>query len=123
VDRGDLLFVIAPLVVLALISVGFVSVFRRGWRMDRAAFRRAVRIVEPDLVTPPRNPPPPTRPWWGSPWLWIGVSTAFVVLGLALSLGFFAGVFLFVPFVWLSRPKASTMDPRSNGHAKRDGPV
>ena len=123
VDRGDLLFVVLPFVALALLSAGFVLFFRRGWRMDRAALRRAARMVEPDIVTPPRDPPALTRPWWGNPWLWIGVSAVFVVLGLAVWLGFFAGVFLFVPFVWLSRPKPSTVDPRSNGHAKRDGPV
>ncbi|MGH2595226.1 MAG: hypothetical protein ACRDH7_04605 [Actinomycetota bacterium] len=121
--RGDLLFVVLPFVGLALLSAGFVLVFRRGWRMDRTAIRRTARIVEPDLVTPPRNPPAPRRPWWGNPWLWIGVSALFVVLGLVVWLGFLAGMFLFVPFVWLSRPKASTVDPRSNGHAKRDGLV
>jgi hypothetical protein len=123
VDRRELLFVVLPLVVLALISAGFVMVFRRGWRMDRSAFRRSTRIVEPDLVTPPRDPPAPKRPWWGNPWLWVGMSTLFVILGLVLWLGFFGGVLLFVPFVWVSRPKASTVDPRSNGHAKRDGLV
>lgn len=117
------MFVVLPLVVLALISAGFVMVFRRGWRMDRSAFRRSARIVEPDLVTPPRDPPAPKRPWWGNPWLWVGVSTLFVILGLVVWLGFFGGVFLFVPFVWVSRPKASMVDPRSNGHAKRDGLV
>ncbi len=123
VDRGDLLFIVLPFVAVALLSAGFVLVFRRGWRMDRAAFRRATRIVEPDLVTPPRDPSAPKRPWWGNPWPWIGVSALFVVLGLVVWLGLFAGVFLFVPFVWLSRPKSSTVDPRSNGHAKREGPV
>lgn len=123
VDRGDLLFVVLPFAALAIFSAAFVLVFRRRWRMDRAALRRASRIVEPDLVTPPRDPPASERPWWGNPWLWIGVSAVFVVLGLIVWLGFFAGVFLFVPFVWLSRPKPSTMDPRSNGHTKRDGPA
>jgi len=32
------------------------------------------------------------------------------------------GVFLFVPFVWLSRSQPPAVDPRSNGHAKREGP-
>jgi hypothetical protein len=123
VDRGDLLFVVLPFAALALLSAVFVLVFRRGWRMDRAALRWATRIVQPDLVTPPRDPPAPKRPWWGNPWLWVGVSALFVVLGLGVWLGLLGGVFLFVPFVWLSRPKASMVDPRSNGHAKRDGPV
>ena len=121
VDRGDLLFVVLPFVALALVSAGFVLVLRRRWRIDRGAIRRAARIVTPDVVTPPRNPPAPKRPWWGNPWLWTGVSALFVVLGLVVWPGLFAGVFLFVPFVWSSKPKLSTVDPRSNGHAKRDG--
>jgi hypothetical protein len=121
VSRGDLLFVLVPFLVLALLSTGFVLVFRRRWRVDRAAARRAARLVEPDLVTPPRNPTPPSRPWWGNPWLWIAVSASFVVLGLFVWPGLFGGVFLFIPFVWVSRPRPDRMDPRTNGHAKRDG--
>ncbi len=82
VDRQDLLFVVLPFVALALFSVGFVVLFRHRWRMDRAAVRRAARLVEPDIVTPPRDPTPGRRPWWGSPWLWVGVSVGFAVLGL-----------------------------------------
>jgi hypothetical protein len=122
VDRGDLVFVVLPFVALALFSIGFVALFRRRWRMDRAAMRRAARLVEPDIITPPRDPGEPPRPWWGNPWLWVGVSAGSVVLGMVLWRGFLGGVFLFVPFVWLSRPRAPTVDPRSNGHAKREGP-
>ena len=121
-DRHDVLFVVLPLVALALLSVGVVVVFRRRWHMDRAAMRRAARLVEPDIVTPPRDPTPRRRPWWGNPWLWVGVSASFVVLGLVLWRPLLGGVFLFVPFVWISRPKASAVDPRSNGHARREGP-
>ncbi len=81
-DRQDLLFVVLPFVALALFSIGVVVLFRHRWRMDRAAVRRAARLVEPDIVTPPRDPTPGRRPWWGSPWLWVGVSAAFAVLGL-----------------------------------------
>lgn len=122
-DRGDLVFVVLPFVGLALFSFGFVALFRRRWRMDRAAMRRAARLVEPDIITPPRDPGEQRRPWWGNPWLWIGISAVSVVLGLVVWRGLFGGVFLFVPFVWLSRSKAPTVDPRSNGHAKRDGPL
>jgi hypothetical protein len=45
-----------------------------------------------------------------------------VVLGLLVWRPLLGGVFLFVPFVWISRPKAPGVDPRSNGHAKREGP-
>ena len=121
-DRGDLVFVVLPFVALALFSIGFVMLFRRRWRMDRAALRRAARLVEPDIVTPPRDRAEQRRPWWGSPWIWVGVSAVSVVLGLLVWRGLLGGVFLFIPFVWLSRSKAPTVDPRSNGHAKRDGP-
>jgi hypothetical protein len=122
VDRQDLLFVVLPFVALALFSVGLVLLFRRRWHVDRAAMRRAARLVEPDIVTPPRDPTPQGRPWWGNPWLWVGVSAGFAVLGLLLWRPLLGGVFLFVPFVWISRQKAPAVDPRSNGHAKREGP-
>jgi hypothetical protein len=122
VDRRDLVFVVLPFAALALFSVGFVVLFRRRWRMDRAAMRRAARLVEPDIITPPRDPGQQPRPWWGNPWLWVGISAVFVVLGLVVWRGLLGGVVLFVPFVWLSRSKPPTVDPRSNGHAKRDGP-
>jgi hypothetical protein len=119
----DLLYVVLPFVTLALLSFGVVYLYRRRWRMDRAAVRRAARMVEPDIVTPPRDPRPPPRPWWGSPRLWVAVSVVFVLLGIFVWPVLFGGVFLLVPFIWLSRPQASTMDPRSNGHAKREGPA
>ena len=121
--RGDLLYVVLPFLVLGALSIGSVLILRRRWRMDRAAMRRAARLVEPDIVTPPRDAPRATYPWWANPWLWVGVSAAFVVLGFLVWPAFFGGVFLFIPFVWGSRSKAPTMDPRSNGHAKREGPV
>ncbi len=117
------MFFAVPFTVLALLSAGIVLILRRRWRIDRAAVRRAARLVEPDIVTPPRDPRPAARPWWGNPWLWVGVSAGFVVLGVFVWPGLFGGVFLFVPFVWVSRPRVPTMDPRANGHAKRDGPV
>jgi hypothetical protein len=61
----------------------------------------------------------PARPWWGNPWLWVGVSAVFVVLGIFVWPGLFGGVVLFLPFVWVSRPRAPDMDPRSNGHSRR----
>ncbi|MGZ5212864.1 MAG: hypothetical protein ACXWEJ_00830 [Actinomycetota bacterium] len=121
-DRGDLLFVVLPFAALALFSAGFVVLFRRRWRMDRAAVRRAARLVEPDIATPPRDPGQQRRPWWANPWLWVGISAGCVVLGLVVWRGLLGGVLLFVPSVWLSRSKAPTVDPRSNGHAKREGP-
>lgn len=122
-DRGDLLYVVLPFVVLAALSFGSVLILRRRWRMDRAAMRRAARLVEPDIVTPPRDAPPVAYPRWANPWLWVGVSAAFVVLGFLVWPALFGGVFLFIPFAWRSRSKPPTMDPRSNGHAKREGPV
>jgi hypothetical protein len=122
VERGDLVFVVLPFVALALFSIGFVVLFRRRWRMDRAAMRRAARLVEPDIVTPPRDPGQLGRQWWGNPWVWVGISAVSVVLGLVVWRGLFGGVFLFVPFVWLSRSKAPGVDPRSNGHARREDP-
>jgi len=121
--RGQLAALIIPLAVLALLVAAGVWAFRQRSRMDRAAVRRAAPMVEPDIATPPRDTRPARRPWWGSPWTWVAVIAVFLVLGLLVWPWLFGGVFLFVPFVWLSRPRTPTMDPRSNGHAKREGPV
>jgi hypothetical protein len=115
--------VAVPFAAIAVASVAAVFLFRWRWRMDRASLLRAARLVEPDIVTPPRDAPPLPRAWWGRPLLWIGVSAVFVVLGVVVWPGLLGGIFLFVPFVWLSRPRAPTVDPRSNGHARREGPV
>lgn len=122
-DRGDLLYVVLPFVILGALSIGFALMMRRRWRMDRAAMRRAARLVEPDIVTPPRDAPPVVYPRWTNPWLWVSLSAAFAVLGFLVWPAFYGGVLLFIPFVWISRSKPPTMDPRSNGHAKREGPV
>jgi len=110
-----------PVLVLGLLVTGALVAVRRGWRLDNRAARRVAGPVEPDLVTPPRDRPPRRRPWWGNPWLWVGVSAAFVALGFLVWPGLLGGVFLFVPFVWVGRPRPDRMDPRTNGHAKRDG--
>jgi hypothetical protein len=115
--------ILIPFAAMALLSVTSIFLVRRRWQMDRAALRRAGRLVEPDIVTPPRDAPPVPRPWWGRPLLWIGVTVVFVVLGLVVWPGLLGGVFLFIPFVWVSRPRPPTEDPRSNGHARREGPV
>ena len=122
-SRSELIAVVLSFVVLAMLSAGIGLIVRRRMQMDRAVVRRAARLVEPDIVTPPRDPRPAGRRWWGNPWLWLGVSVAFLLLGLFVWRGLFGGIFLFVPFVWISRPRAATMDPRTNGHTKRDGPV
>jgi hypothetical protein len=122
VSRNDVAVVLA-FVVLAMLSTAIGLIHRRRSQMDGVAVRRAARLVEPDIVTPPRDPHPAGRPWWGNPWLWGGVSVASLLLGLFVWRGLLGGIFLFVPFVWISRPRAPTMDPRTNGHAKREGPV
>lgn len=123
VDAGLLLYVVLPFLALAALSAGSVLVLRRRWRIGRGVAGRAARLVEPTIATPPRDPGPSRRPWWRSPWLWIGVSALFAVLGLVVWPGLFGGVFLFVPFVWVWRPRRPTMDPRSNGHSRKEGPV
>lgn len=78
----------------------------------------AGRFVEPDLAAPPRDAPQPERPWWGNPWLWVAVCAVFVVLGVVVWPGLFGGTFLFLPFIWVGRPRRPA-DPRSNGHSAR----
>lgn len=120
-EARDVLLVL-PFVVLITLGLGFLLVFR-----ERAAaqevLRRRARLAEPDLATPLRDSQPPGRPWWGNPWLWVLVSLASVVLGIFVWPGLFGGSFLFLPFIWVWRPRRGREgDPRSNGHGSRVDP-
>ena len=120
-EARDVLLVL-PFVVLITLGLGFLLVFR-----ERAAaqevLRRRSQLAEPDLATPLRDSQPPERPWWGNPWLWVLVSVAFVVLGIFVWPGLFGGTFLFLPFIWVWRPRRGREgDPRSNGHGSRVDP-
>lgn len=116
----DIILVALPFLVAIALGVGFLLVFR-----SRAALREGSRsragLAEPDLATPLRDPRPPPRPWWGNPWLWVGVSAVFLMLGLFVWPGLFGGTFLFLPFVWVRRSqRGEDVDPRTNGHGTRD---
>jgi hypothetical protein len=118
---NELVFLLLPFVTAAALGFGFFVVFR-----ERAAARRSWaqrRLVEPDLASPPRDPSPsPDRPWWGSPWLWLTACAVFLVLGIVVWPGLFGGTFLFLPFVWVWRPRRSRqVDPRTNGHGRTGG--
>jgi hypothetical protein len=121
VDARDVVLLILPFVVAIALSVGFLLVFREraAWM---AEMQRRDRLAEPDLATPLRDPVPPPRPWWGNPWIWVGLSVIFLILGLVVWPALFGGVFLFIPFVWIWRPRQREVDPRSNGHTKRQDP-
>jgi hypothetical protein len=113
---AEMAVVLAVVVVASAAAVGVAIVLRR--RVDAPAGR----IVEPDLAAPPRDAPPPGRPWWGNPWLWLVVAGAFLVLGVVVWPGLFGGTFVFLPFVWVWRPRRRrTVDPRTNGHGSRGG--
>jgi len=116
----ELVLGVLPFVTAAALGFGFWVVFR-----ERAAARRSAserRLVEPDLATPPRDRAPAPRPWWGSPWLWLGACAVSLVLGIVVWPGLFGGTFLFLPFVWIWRPRrAPQLDPRTNGHGRRGG--
>jgi hypothetical protein len=116
--RSDTIYTVLPFVVVVMLTAGFAVVF-----LQRAAMRRSVgrRIVEADVATHPRDAPPrPARPWWGNPLLWLGVCGVFVVLGFVVWPGLFGGTFVFLPFVWVWRPRREPkLDPRTNGHSRR----
>jgi hypothetical protein len=119
VDRRELIFAILPFVVLVTLGWGSWLVFRQRSAARREAGRgevasRSAASASRDLVR--RG-----RPWWGDPWLWVGVSAVFVVLGIFVWPGLFGGVIVFLPFVWVARSRSSEMDPRTNGHSRRDG--
>lgn len=50
------------------------------------------------------------RPWWGNPFFWLGVSAVFAVLGFLVVPHFFGGVFVFLPFLWIT-PKRRRRPP------------
>lgn len=99
----EIAYAVLPFVVLIAMGLGSWMVLRRR-----------------DGVSGPRGRARPGRPWWGNPWLWIGVAAAMVVLGIFVWPGLFGGVIVVLPLVWFSRPRTPEMDPRSNGHQRRD---
>jgi cobalamin synthase len=101
-------YAIIPFVTMAVLSFGVVVVVRQ-----RAASRRTPASVERSAPTRP--------PWWGSPWLWIGITVVAVFLGAFVWVGLYALVLAVVPLVVWQRPaRGPAVDPRTNGHARRD---
>ena len=60
------------------------------------------RVVEPG---PLGDGGSPTRPWWGNPLVWLAVSAVFVLVGVFLAPRFLPGVVVFIPFLWLAKPR------------------
>jgi len=119
VGNDGWIYAVLPFVTMLALGAGLYVVFRQR----NAARRNAIgaQLAEPGLATPPRDRPPRSaRPWWGNPLLWIGVCLVFLALGFVWH-GLFGGVFLFLPFVWVFRPRSEPrMDPRTNGHSGHD---
>jgi len=104
------IYAVLPFVTMAVLTFGFVVVFRQ-----RAAARRATAAHGPP------EPAEPPRPWWGNPWLWLAICAAAVLLGVYVWPGLFALVLIVVPLGVLQRPtRRPRVDPRSNGHSHRD---
>jgi hypothetical protein len=112
------IYAFLPFVVLVAVGIGVGVVF---WQ--RVATRRVLagrRVVQADVATPPRDRPTWRRPWWGNPWLWVAVCGVFVVLGVVVWPWLFGGTVVVLPFAWVWRPRReATIDPRTNGHARR----
>jgi hypothetical protein len=120
IDLNEPLFALLPFVAIAALATWFAVMFRRRAWQHGALDRGRGSLVEPGLATPPRDARPYARPWWGNPWLWVAISGIFLVLGVFVWPGLFGGIFVFLPFVWVSRPRPPAMDPRGNGHDARD---
>jgi hypothetical protein len=98
-------YAIIPFLTMAVLTFGVVVVVRQ-----RAASRHASASGERSA-----------RPWWGSPWLWVGIAVVAVCLGAFVWIGLYALVLVVVPLVIWQRPtRGPTVDPRTNGHARRD---
>ena len=121
-DLNEVVFIALPFIVSIVLGIGFFYVFRER-SAAREVLRRRAQLAEPDIATPLRDPQRPERPWWGNPWLWVVVCLVFVVLGIYVWPGLFGVTFLFLPFIWVWRPRRGRdIDPRTNGHAKRQDP-
>ena len=103
-------YAILPFLTMAVLTVGLVVVFRQ-----RSKARRALGVAS----TPSRSP---SRPWWLQPWFWLAIVLVAVTLGAFVWPGLFTIALLVVPLAWIGRPRrAPRVDPRTNGHAHRDG--
>jgi uncharacterized membrane protein YraQ (UPF0718 family) len=103
-------YAILPFLTMAVLTVGFIVVFRQ-----RAKTRRALGTARAPSITP-------SPPWWLQPWVWIAIVLVAVVLGTLVWPGFYALVLVVVPIAWRRRPgRMPTVDPRTNGHEHRDG--
>jgi hypothetical protein len=112
------IYAVLPFLTMAVLTIGLVVVFRQ-----RSAARRDLAATNPGRAAPPMPPPPGgDRPWWGNPLVWIGVCVVSLALGALVWPGLFGVTFILLPFVWIRRPRRPPpSDPRSNGHAHRDG--
>ncbi len=80
----------------------------------------AAAVLGAGLISTMRRHTPGGRPWWGNPWLWVGVCGISLVLGLLVWPGLFGGVFVFLPFVWIRtsrRRPTSSYDEGPPGRA------
>jgi polyferredoxin len=102
---------VLPFVTMAILTAGFVFVFRQ-----RSAARRAALGGQ---QIPPR-PDAQARPWWGNPLVWLAIGLVSVLLGVFVWPGLFGFTFIFIPIRWWRTPKTPRLDPRSNGHTHRD---
>ena len=102
-------YAVLPFVTMAVLTVGFIVVFRQ-----RSAARRVTMAGTPLRVGS-------QDPWWANPWVWLGVALVSVLLGIFVWPGLFGFMFIVIPFMWIRRPRRRPpVDPRRNGHAHRD---
>jgi uncharacterized membrane protein YfcA len=105
------IYAVLPFVTMAILTAGFVVVFRQ-----RSAARRAALGGQAPRTTPDARP----RPWWANPLVWLAIGVVSVLLGIFVWPGLFGFTFIVIPILWWRRPKAPALDPRSNGHTHRD---
>jgi uncharacterized membrane protein YraQ (UPF0718 family) len=103
-------YAILPFLTMAVLTVGFIVVFRQRAKTRRElGARRTSRTVVP-------------RPWWLRPWVWLVTVLVAALLGVSVWPGFFALALVVVPVAWRGRPRRTPrVDPRTNGHGHRDG--
>jgi heme/copper-type cytochrome/quinol oxidase subunit 2 len=99
-----------PFITMAALTVGFVVVFRQRRKTQRA------------LAIARHTERRPNVRWWERPVVPLAIVVVAVVLGSMVWPGLYLLALLAVPSLWRRRPRRTpTVDPRSNGHAHRDG--
>src|SRR5436305_14964067 len=91
-------YAILPFITVVLLTAGFVVAYRQ-----RSAGRWAALAAHPQRRLAP-------RPWWSSPWLWLGVGVVSMVLAVCGWAWLFGFTFVAIPRAGIGRLRAEAVE-------------